>query len=127
MTQKNNTPIVQMFHTLGHMKNRVALDDSQRVPAERIAGEQRVIVSGDGDFLSNTYLGNGANLDLGINMVHWLSNDDTFISIHPKSAPDQHLDLSPRAQAIIGFGFLLVLPLALLTTGIIIWIRRRKR
>lgn len=33
------TPIIQMFHTLGHMKNRVALSDFERSPASRIRGE----------------------------------------------------------------------------------------
>jgi D-inositol-3-phosphate glycosyltransferase len=36
-------PIVHMFHTLGHMKNRIALDKSEHVPQERIDGECRVI------------------------------------------------------------------------------------
>jgi D-inositol-3-phosphate glycosyltransferase len=36
-------PVVQMFHTLGHMKNRVALADSERVPLERIEGERQVM------------------------------------------------------------------------------------
>jgi D-inositol-3-phosphate glycosyltransferase len=39
----HQVPIVHMFHTLGHMKNRIALDDSERVPPERIAGEQHVL------------------------------------------------------------------------------------
>lgn len=37
------TPIVQMFHTLGHMKNQIASSDSERAPEERIAGEYRVM------------------------------------------------------------------------------------
>ena len=39
-------------------------------------GEQRVIVVGDGDFLSNTYAGNGGNLLLGTRLIEWLSADD---------------------------------------------------
>ena len=35
--------------------------------------QQRIVVIGDGDFLSNTYLGNGGNLKLGLNIVNWLS------------------------------------------------------
>src|SRR5690606_23286136 len=35
----NHIPIVQMFHTLGHMKNRIALEPSQRAAPERIVGE----------------------------------------------------------------------------------------
>ena len=40
-------PIVQMFHTLGHMKNRVAVDDSERVSQERIAGERHILEIAD--------------------------------------------------------------------------------
>ncbi len=89
--------------------------------------EQRVIVVADGDFLSNAYLGNGANLDLGLNMVHWLSHDDNFIAIRAKAAPDNNLNLSTLAQGVIGFGFLFILPAVLLIAGLAIWMRRRKR
>ncbi len=40
-------PIVHMFHTLGHMKNRIALDDSQRAPQSRIDGEKHVMTIAD--------------------------------------------------------------------------------
>lgn len=36
-------PIVQMFHTLGHMKNAIALTDADRAPQSRIDGECQVI------------------------------------------------------------------------------------
>lgn len=39
----NGAPIIQMFHTLGHMKNRVALSDSERAPKTRIEGELHVM------------------------------------------------------------------------------------
>lgn len=40
-------PTVQMFHTLGHMKNRIARSDQERAAAIRIEGEQRVMDSAD--------------------------------------------------------------------------------
>lgn len=86
-----------------------------------------MLVVGDGDFLSNAYLGNGANLDLGLNIVHWLTHDDELIAIRPRSAPDRTLELSKTAQLFIGFGFLFVIPGLLLTAGILIWLKRRKR
>ena len=89
--------------------------------------EQRVIVIGDGDFLANTYLGNAGNLDLGLNLTHWLSHDETLIDIHIKSAPDTSLVLGKVSQAFIGLGFLLGLPALLLISGIVIWLRRRRR
>jgi D-inositol-3-phosphate glycosyltransferase len=43
----NGTPILQMFHTLGEMKNRVALSDKEREGAYRLEGERRVIARAD--------------------------------------------------------------------------------
>ncbi|MCP4417579.1 MAG: glycosyltransferase family 1 protein [Chloroflexi bacterium] len=40
-------PIVQMFHTLGHMKNKIAQSESQRASAARLAGEYQVIQLAD--------------------------------------------------------------------------------
>ena len=94
---------------------------------ERDPTEQRVIVTGDGDFLSNTYLGNAGNLGLGLSMTHWLSHDETLIDIHIKSAPDTSLVLGNISRAVIGLGFLFGLPALLLITGLVIWIRRRRR
>ncbi len=89
--------------------------------------EQRIMVIGDGDFLSNTYLGNAGNLGLGLNIVHWLSHDDAFIDIRVRTAPDTTLVLSNTASAVIGLGFLFGLPLLLLLSGLVIWLRRRRR
>jgi len=41
------TPIVHMFHTLGHMKNKIAQSDSQRASKARLAGECQVIALAD--------------------------------------------------------------------------------
>ncbi len=88
--------------------------------------QQRILVVGDGDFLSNAYLGNGGNLDLGMNMVNWLSRDDQLIAVPTKTALDSSLNLSRTASMLIGFGFLVLLPLILLLSGLTIWLKRRK-
>ena len=88
---------------------------------------QRLVVIGDSDFLANTYIGAGANLTLGLNIVNWLNTDDSLIAINPKSAPDLKLELDDTETAIIGLGFLVFLPLSLAGIGIFIWHRRRNR
>lgn len=91
------------------------------------ADAQRMAVIGDGDFIANAYLGNGGNLELGSRLFNWLVTDDARVEITPDRPADIQLDLSTWALGIIGFGFLLILPLALLTTGILIRWRRHKR
>jgi len=89
--------------------------------------EQRVVIVGDADFLANSYLGNGSNLDIGINLINWLSHDDRLISISPRPAPDTRLELTSNEQIAIAAFFLLLLPLGLLISGLRIWLKRRKR
>ena len=45
------------------------------VALERIYGKkgQRVVIMGNGNFLSNTFITNGGNLDFGVNIINWLS------------------------------------------------------
>lgn len=88
--------------------------------------KQRVIVIGDGDFLSNAYLGNGSNLDLALNVFNWLADDETLIDIPARSAPDLSFELSRSGAALIRFGSMFGLPALLLGTGFFIWHRRRR-
>jgi ABC-type uncharacterized transport system involved in gliding motility auxiliary subunit len=89
--------------------------------------QQRIVVIGDSDFLSNANLGAGANLLLIQNTLNWLVEDDKLINIAPRAAPDLDLHLDQIELSIIGFGFLIVLPLTLAGSGFYIWNRRRKR
>ena len=86
---------------------------------------QRIVILGDGDFLSNTYLGNQGNLNIGHNIMNWLSNDDDFISIPSSTAVDSQIEISDLVGAVIGLLFLVVLPLGLLVGGTLVWYKRR--
>ncbi len=118
---------------IGPLKIGISLERELERAIESESGEasatiqQRIIVIGDGDFLSNTYVGNSGNLDLGIRMINWLSNDDVFINIPVKTINDAHLELSLLALGILVFGFILILPLLFLGTGLTIWWRRKKQ
>ncbi len=92
-----------------------------------VKASQRIVVAGDSEFLANGYIGTGANLKLGENIINWLSGDDDLIAIEIKNAPDTQLQLNDLQTLIIGAGFFLVLPAGLLFTGFFIWFKRRKR
>jgi len=101
-----------------------AADNQAEKPAK---ASQRIVIAGDSDFLANSYIGAGANLQLGLNIINWLSGDDDLIAVEPKNAPDTKLQLDDTETLIIGAGFFLVLPAVLFATGLIIWFKRRKR
>lgn len=87
--------------------------------------EQRIVVAGSGSFLSNSFAGNGGNVDMGVNMVNWLSSEEHLITVQPRAAKDSSLVLSQTQLSVISITFLLGLPLLLLATGGYIWRKRR--
>lgn len=105
------------------LEREVEIEDGE----EMLTKQQRIVVMGDGDFLSNTYLANSGNNELGTRFINWLSSDDEFISIPPKIANDRQLNMSSTTLGIIGIGFLFILPAALIVIGITIGIRRKKK
>ena len=89
--------------------------------------EQRVVVIGDGDFLSNSFLGNGGNRELGQRVFDWLTGDDEQIAVPDKSAPDRTLALTQAELGALSVVFLIGVPLVLAASGMLIWWRRRRR
>jgi len=99
----------------------------EHLGAENRKREQRVAVIGDADFLSNSYLGNVGNLELGMSLANWLSQDEAFVNIPVRTARDRTLSLGRQTQLALGLFFLAVLPLVMVASGVTIWWRRRKR
>jgi hypothetical protein len=94
----------------------------QRIVDER---EQRIVVVGSGSFLSNAYSGNGGNLDLGVNMLNWLTGEERLITLTPHAAKDGTLTLSKHQLTVLSVVLLVVLPLLLIAIGGWMWWRRR--
>ncbi|MDO8893756.1 GldG family protein [Nitrosomonas sp.] len=89
--------------------------------------EQRIVVVGSGHFLANTYLGNGSNLDFGINLINWLTGDEALIVIQPRATLDSNLILSKSELTLIAVVFLVLLPALFLVSGTVIWWNRKRR
>lgn len=88
--------------------------------------QQRVVVIGDGDFLSNAYVADAGNLAFGERVFDWLLGDDALASL-PPAAPDGLLKPSRVELAALTFGYLIALPILLILIGLAISWRRRRR
>lgn len=119
----------------GDLKQPVTFDKARDVPGpvtiaaafERTVGEkpQRVVVVGTGHFLSNSFIGNGGNLDLGLNLINWLSGAGNLVAVQRPAAADARLEIDQSVLYLIAFSVLFVLPFAFALAGGIIWWRRR--
>lgn len=69
----------------------------------------------------------GGNSDLVLNAVNWLIGETgSNISVHAKQITSETLTV-PGSAVVIWFGVLIILvPAALLASGLVIWLRRRK-
>lgn len=88
--------------------------------------DQRIIVVGSGSFLANAYSGNGGNLDLGVNMVNWLTNEEKLIATQPRAVKDSTVSLSRTQLGVISTVFMIALPALLMLVGAVKWWRRRR-
>jgi ABC-type uncharacterized transport system involved in gliding motility auxiliary subunit len=100
------------------------------VALEREYGKkgQRVVVIGNANFLSNTFITNGGNLDFGINIINWLAGDDRLITIQPMPLKDVNITIPQGSISamVIGYGTQFILPVVIFLFGIFFWWKRRK-
>ena len=68
----------------------------------------------------------GGNLDLGVNIMNWITGAEHMITVQPRPALDSALRVDQATLYLIAFTFLFGLPLAFAVTGGVVWWRRRK-
>lgn len=94
--------------------------------AGTINGKARVVIVGSSSWLSNSALSYPtANRDLGLNMVNWLTADESLISIPTKEPEDRRIMLSGRQMNMIALSSVILLPLVVVMSGFAVWWKRR--
>jgi ABC-2 type transport system permease protein len=93
--------------------------------------EQRIVVTGDADFLSNIelqrYNMNTANFRFNTAIFNWLNNGVFPIDTSRPDSTDTHLNVTGPGVLLLKYIFLGILPVILLIMGTILLIRRKKK
>lgn len=95
--------------------------------------EQKIIILGDADCISNGEISRQRSNILASNysfinaMFFWLSDNEVPIDVRRQPATDNKVYLSMDGMSIVKMGFLGGVPILLLLCSIFIWVRRRGR
>ena len=84
----------------------------------------RMVALGTSLVAANRFLNFQGNRDLILNMVDWLTSNESMMSIRPKPPASQHLNLT-AAQMNSVLLRLIAVPLVIIVAGIIVWWGRR--
>ena len=96
-------------------------------------GEQRIILSGDADCISNGELAGGrrgvrsSNFSVITGGFFWLSDNEVPIDVRRPAMPDDDIYVGSTGAGVIKWSFMLVLPVLLVGCGVLIWVRRKGR
>ncbi|TDS14971.1 Gldg family protein [Sphingobacterium paludis] len=95
--------------------------------------EQKILVTGDADWISNSELFiqrnqvNAVNFSLVSAAFSWLSDGEVPVDMRLKDPIDKTLRIGESSWTYFSILFKIVIPLGMLAIGLIIWIRRRGR
>lgn len=92
---------------------------------EQKSSDTRLIVFTDVDFISNAFINQYSNANLGLNLINWLSEEDYQIFINKKSVEVERLDLTSRQRRMIVL-FLIMVPLFIAARGVFVWLKMRE-
>jgi len=94
--------------------------------AGTVNGKSRVVIVGSSSWISNSALSYPtANKDLAMNMINWLTADESLISIPSKEPEDRRIMLSGRQMNMIALSSVIFLPLLVIMSGFAVWWKRR--
>lgn len=84
--------------------------------------DTRLIVFTDADFLTNVYIDQYSNAQMGLNVVNWLSELDYKAFLGDKKMTVERLDLTSKQkrQVIV---ILFFMPFSFLIVGLVMWLR----
>jgi len=104
-------------------------EETKKSPDEKpdkTTKKARIVVSGSSHVASNKFFKLQGNGDLFMNTVSWLAEDENLIAIRPKSPRSQPLVLQSRDSLMILLIPVVVIPLAWIIAGIVVFLYRKR-
>jgi ABC-2 type transport system permease protein len=95
--------------------------------------EQKIIVMGDADCISNAEISigrkdvNAANYNLIMGAFYWMSNDEVPIDVRRPTPPDDKISMGVKGMTITRWGLVGIIPFLMAFAYVILWIRRKSR
>ena len=102
----------------------VVMEQKDKGSSNDKSSDTRLIVFTDADFLSNVYINQYSNAQMGLNLVNWLGELDYKTFVNAKQVKVERLDLTSkqRRQVIV---ILFLLPFIIVIGGCVVWLRTK--
>jgi len=91
---------------------------------EHELSDTRMIVFTDADFLTNAFIGQYSNAEMGLNAINWLLEVDYQALINQKEIKVSRLDLTSKQQRMVGV-VLFAIPFLVAVSGVMVWTQQR--
>ncbi len=102
--------------------------DPKKAPIDAEAKETQFVVVGSSFFISNQWLTQSrGNLDFFINSINWMLKQENKISIRPAADDLKRLEITPLRANIMFLAVVVLVPLAVISAGIFVWLKRRSK
>ncbi|MFH1071367.1 MAG: Gldg family protein [Candidatus Glassbacteria bacterium] len=102
-------------------------EELKKIRLEKSQVRAELVVFGDSQFASNSYLRYGGNWDFFMNTANWLIGDERLIEIRPKNPEDQTIYITGLQSNRMAMVLQIVLPAVVLVIGGWVMLMRRLR
>ena len=102
----------------------VVIEEKNAVLHGNKSSDTRLIVFTDADFLSNVYINQYSNAQMGLNLVNWLAELDYKTFVSAKEIKVDRLDLTSKQKRQV-IAILFLLPFLCVIVGLVVWLRAK--
>ncbi len=107
-------------------EDTITAAETDRMDDEPGLPKGKLVIFGNSDFASNTFLSMLGNRDLILNTIGFLAEDEDRVSIRPKRSDMQTLTLSRNQSRLLFWVSLVLVPAAVLLAGASVYRYRRR-